>query len=66
MEAKLLANVNPVVLDSAVMNEELCADLFAGFIFGDHMQNPTFGCRYTFESRFSFQQGLRSIAAMIR
>jgi hypothetical protein len=42
MEAKLLANVNPVVLDSSVMNEELCAYLFAGFIFGDHMQNSAF------------------------
>ena len=46
------------------MNEELCADLFAGLIFGDHMQNPALRSRQTFESRFIFQQSLRSVAAI--
>jgi len=41
-QAELLANVSSVVLDGSVMNEEFCADLFAGFIFSDHMQNPAF------------------------
>jgi hypothetical protein len=41
-ESKLLADVHAVVLDGAVMDAEFCADLFAGLIFSDHMQNPAF------------------------
>src|ERR1700729_1656958 len=63
-EAELLAEINPVVLDSAVTNEELCADILAGLTFGDHMQNPALRSRQTFESRFIFQQSLRSVAAI--
>jgi hypothetical protein len=62
-KAKLLANINPVVLYRPVMDEQLGADLFARFIVGDHMQNLPFGSRQVVEPRFILQQSLRTVAA---
>jgi two-component system, chemotaxis family, CheB/CheR fusion protein len=62
-KAKLLANINPVVLYRSVMDEQLGADLFARFIVGDHMQNLPFGSRQVVEPRFILQQSLRTVAA---
>jgi len=32
----------PIIFDGTVMDGEFCADLIAGLVFGDHMQDPSF------------------------
>ena len=64
VKTKLLVDFYPVIFDGPVMNAEFFADLFAGLVFGDHMQNPSFGRGQILESRFTLQEGMRLAAAM--
>src|SRR5438128_1963173 len=64
MHIKLLADVNSMVLDGAVMNPKFCADLFAGLAFTDHAQDTSLGSSQVFEPRFVLQKVLRPVTPM--
>ena len=66
VEAELLADVGPVVLDRPVGDEEVGGDLLARFVAGNQVQDALLDRRQVVEARLAVSEVLRAAAPRSR